>query len=122
MAGSPVAEVTGRVTVDGKPAAGLSLQFTPEGGREDDGGKLRPSAFATTDSDGRYRAVRMGRNLYGASVGRNRVRVFSSDESVVTVDALYGGDSPLTCEVGPRPTVFDIELVAKPVGPTKAGK
>lgn len=119
--GPPTAELTGRVTFEGKPAEGLALRFTPE----DDGpaaGKPRPPAFATTDEEGRYRAIRFGRNLSGAAVGRNRVRILPSDTSSVPVDPVYGGNSPLVADVGPGATVFDIELVAKPVPATKPGK
>ena len=56
--------VTGTVTVDGKPAADLTVGFAPEGGG-------RPST-GTTDAQGKYELMYNATNM-GAKVGKHSV-------------------------------------------------
>lgn len=69
----PLAPVSGRVTLDGKPLAGKTLQFLPESGTPGQG------AGATTNASGEYKllAARPGstRDEAGAPPGTYRVVV-----------------------------------------------
>ena len=71
--GPPLAPVSGRVTVDGKPLAGKTLKFVPEPGTPGQG------AGATTNANGEYSllAARPGstRDEAGAPPGAYRVVV-----------------------------------------------
>jgi hypothetical protein len=69
--GPAMAEVEGLVTVDGKPAPQLKVEFQPEP-RQDGVPPYRSSAF--TDEAGRYRLTCETR-LSGALVGKHRVTV-----------------------------------------------
>lgn len=60
-----IAKVTGRVTRNGQPVAGLTLNFMPENGR--------PS-WALTDADGRYE-LHYNKGYEGALIGKHHVVV-----------------------------------------------
>ncbi len=67
---SPVAlgEVSGILTVDGKPAPEIAVDFIPDS----DGGTTGPPSSALTDQDGKFTLIcRDGRN--GAVVGTHRI-------------------------------------------------
>jgi hypothetical protein len=114
LTGPKTAEVTGRVTIDGKPVEGVIIQFEPDESGVAPGKKAQPTAFGTTDADGRYRAFRTGNKAYGAVVGVNHVRVTVPEGSSAKVHPRYMGDSTFWHEIGPGPTVIDLELVADP--------
>lgn len=57
----PTAEVTGTITFDGQAQAGVLVEFTPQNFVN---GKHAPAAYGITDTEGRYRAFRTGRNLF----------------------------------------------------------
>lgn len=107
-------EVTGRVTIDGKPVEGVIIQFEPDESGIKPGKKAPPSAFGTTDADGRYRAFRTGSKAYGAVVGLNNVRVTVPEGSTAKVHPRYMADNAFWHEIGPGPTVVDLDLVADP--------
>lgn len=122
LAGPEIAEVTGRVTVDGVPLEGVVLQFEPDESAVAPGKKSLPIAFGTTDADGRYRAFRTGNRLFGAAVGLNHVRITVPEGSSAKVHPRYMGDSVFWHEVGPGDTVIDLELTADPTAVRKPVK
>ena len=63
--------VTGTVTVDGKPAANVTVAFAPEGGG-------RPST-GTTDAEGEYELIYSSTNT-GAMVGKHSVSLSINTE------------------------------------------
>lgn len=64
--------VSGVITVDGKPVAGLTISFAPQGASLESG---RPSV-ATTDEEGRYVAKTLD-GVSGAAVGDHLVSITS---------------------------------------------
>src|SRR3954453_22377178 len=67
-----MAPVSGRVTVDGQPVAGLRVSFEPIGGRHRP--LPGPDSTAVTDADGRYTLSTTDAGRRGAVVGPCRVR------------------------------------------------
>lgn len=114
LSGPKTVEVTGRVTLEGKPLEGVILQFEPDESGVAPGKKALPTAFGTTDADGRYRAFRTGNKAYGAVVGLSNVRITVPEGSAAKVHPRYSGDGAFWHEIGPGPTVVDLELVADP--------
>lgn len=109
--GVPTAEVTGRITFDGASQAGVLVEFTP---LEMVAGKHRPSAYGITDAQGRYRAFRTGRNLFGVVIGRNAVRLSAMEGSDAKVHPGYSKAPRLTCEVVSGSNVYDLDLPSDP--------
>lgn len=105
-----VTEVSGTVTVNGKPMKGLRVVFEPEA-------RERPRALATTTNDGRYILARLGPgNKTGAVQGRYTVKVLADDEDedAPKIPAEYGAASTLSFEVvAGKPNVFDIDVKTK---------
>lgn len=107
-------DVTGTVTMDGKPLPNAMVYFWPkEGGR---------TSRAKTDSDGYYDLVYKG-NAMGAKIGMCEVRVTTmleeetDDKGKViqkaqeeTVPAKYNDETELTFDVKPGSNTFDIKL------------
>ena len=69
--GPEIAQVSGRVTMDGKPLANASVVFIPENGRP---------AGARTDADGRY-VLNFTEGRRGAIPGKNSVRITTQRET-----------------------------------------
>ena len=69
--GPEIAQVSGRVTMDGKPLANASVVFIPENGRP---------AGAATDADGRY-VLNFTEGRRGAIPGKNSVRITTQRET-----------------------------------------
>jgi len=107
--GVRLAEVTGTVTVDGQPTAGLEVRFDPQGG---EGG----SSLGYTQADGKYEAFYSG-GKKGAVVGAHSVHVnpAETDEGGVTIKipAKYNTASELTFEVKSGKNTFDIAITTK---------
>ena len=106
-----ITDVTGKVTVDGKPAKSVMVIFQPEV-------KELPRAIGTTDADGVYRLARVGLgSKIGAAAGKYvvKMRLDSDDGKGASIPARYAGDeSGLAFEVvSGRPNVFDIEISTK---------
>src|SRR5262245_1891984 len=70
-AGSKVAPVSGRVTLDGKPLAHATVVFQPDSADKNPG----PGSSGVTDKDGRYTLRVMTTNAAGALVGKHKVTV-----------------------------------------------
>lgn len=119
-AGYRIAEVTGRVTMDGKPVEGLLIRFVPEDIKADAPVTTRPPvAYGQTDADGRYRAFRTGDKLFGAATGRHRVWITPAEGGGGQVPAKYRGENTLSYDVQPGANTFDIDLTS---GPTVSSK
>ncbi len=63
-------EVTGVITLDGKPLSGVAVVFQPESGRP---------ARGMTDAEGKYELTYI-RDTKGAKIGPNRVEIEPSEE------------------------------------------
>src|SRR5262249_1109558 len=89
-----VVPVSGRVTLDGKPAAGVHVGFQPvatEGTKNPGGG-----ADSVTDPDGRFtrRLVESGES--GAFVGKHRVEITTRTEANNETDTRVKPPDPKT--------------------------
>ncbi|MBN9523878.1 carboxypeptidase regulatory-like domain-containing protein [bacterium] len=121
--GRDVGEVSGKVTLGGKPLPGAWVTFQPENG-------ARPSV-ARTDDSGRYELVRTEK-VKGAAVGKHKVSITTSGESddegkksqVVAekVPARYNVKSELVREVkaGRNKIDFDLDAKGEVIDPSKA--
>lgn len=116
-----VGQVTGTVTVDGKPTAGLMVTFQPEAGR--------PS-YATTNESGVYE-LQYNSDTTGAKVGTNLVTIstdstddgedYEADtDTSAEQDAIparyntMAGENPeMTVDVKPGSNTFDFILSSK---------
>ena len=107
------AEVTGTVMLEGKPVEGVSLEFEPVR----TGAEIPPTAYGSTDAEGKYRLTRVGGKggRPGAVVGMNTVRVSAPEGSTATVHPHYADEGALQFEVKAGPNVFDIDLVKNPL-------
>jgi len=121
-----VAEVTGTVTLDGKPLELVHVEFWPE---------IGPRAFGKTDETGKFKLITDDRTQEGCPPGRNKVAVRDMahmkddyiDEGGDWVDMSKGRksrihskyydapNSPITLEVkvGEKNN-FDIAVEARP--------
>ncbi len=68
------APVSGRVTLNGQPLAGAAVMFSPVPTSVDTN-EPGPDAGGFTDSDGRYSLTLTGKNIKGAVIGLNQVRI-----------------------------------------------
>jgi len=114
----PLGRVTGTVTLDGQPVAGVEVSFAPESGR--------PSA-GLTDTAGRYELIYVG-TTKGAKVGSHRVRIAalapdfadSGDgdrparpAQLIRIPRRYNLETTLTAEVRRGRNEFDFALESK---------
>src|SRR5207249_102086 len=102
--GPPIAYVTGRLTMDGKPLANATVVFIPENGRP---------AGATTDSDGKY-VLNFAQGRRGAIPGKNAIRISTLRDptpgengtaipgSKETIPPQYNSNSTLSFTVEPN--------------------
>lgn len=99
--------VHGRVTLDGEPLAGATVEFSPEGGSP---------AYGVTDQDGKYQLL-FSSEQQGAPIGTNRVRITSFNEAEPRikerVPLKYNRKSELTRDVGRGQQEFNFDLSTK---------
>jgi hypothetical protein len=69
-----VGEVSGTVTIDGKPTSGILVSFIPTGGG-------RPSSGVTNDEG--YYELQYSPNAMGALLGTHKVSIVAPEESTV---------------------------------------
>ena len=110
----PGHEVTGTVTLDGKPLPGATVIFQPEDGS-------RPS-IGVTDESGRYE-LGYTQKVKGALVGKHRVSITTgqegeddSGETVIVVEQVpvqYNVESQLVKEVTSGSNEIDFPLDSK---------
>mgnify|MGYP003662987241 CR=1 FL=1 len=103
--------VTGTVTLDEKPLAGVVVVFSPEKGR---------SSVGTTDSDGKYELIYVG-DTKGANIGTHKISITTAlgetaDEGAApvkeTIPAKYNTQTTLTEEVKAGDNVIDLKLTS----------
>jgi hypothetical protein len=75
-------QVTGTITLDGKPLSGIAVVFQPESGRP---------AKGTTDAKGVYELTYI-RQTKGTKVGPNRVEIAPSEDGDVEAEELANVD------------------------------
>jgi hypothetical protein len=111
-----LAPVSGTVTLNGKPTAGIAVTLQPMATEENN--TPGPSAFGVTDSNGRYTTTIVGpEKRAGATVGKNQVRFNAyidpadilEDGSLkkkpnVQVPARYWSESKIEFDVPPKGT------------------
>ncbi len=86
-----LAPTSGRVTVDGRPVAGLRVAFEPIG--SSDRPAPGPEAIGVTDDDGRFTLATMAESpRRGAVVGKCRVRIWTLPSN--QEDALFDDRNP----------------------------
>ena len=115
--GPELAEVTGTVTLDGSPVAGVNLQFTPE---SEDGS---PS-YGVTDADGQYELL-YSIDRSGAMPGKHRVEILPAEpntddsgkpvaSSVMTlIPTRYTQPGTLTADIQSGSNTVDFALQSK---------
>ncbi|AMV32957.1 hypothetical protein VN12_12585 [Pirellula sp. SH-Sr6A] len=119
-------QVTGTITLDGKPLTGVAVVFQPENGRP---------ARGMTNAEGKYELVYI-RQTKGSKVGPNRVEIAPSEEGEESeepevgdgeaqtaskksksgkpvVPARYNTKSELKVEVVSGKNTFDFQLESK---------
>lgn len=119
-------QVTGTITLDGKPLPGVAVVFQPENGRP---------ARGVTNAEGKYELVYI-RQTKGTKVGPNRVEVAPSEEgeesegeevgegesqtatkksksTKMSVPARYNTKSELKVDVKSGSNTFDFQLESK---------
>ena len=104
-----IADVSGTVHVDGKPAKGVIVVFDPAA-------KDAPRGVATTGGDGRYTVRRLGPGAKsGVPVGTYAVKVMADTDNpgAPKVPASYASGSALSFEVKGGGNVFDIDISTK---------
>jgi hypothetical protein len=109
-------DVSGTVTLDGRPLDKVNVAFEP--------GEGRPS-IGVTDAQGRYTLQFVG-GYNGAIVGRHTVRIGTegyvlgpdgTDEFVAeSLPPAYNKQSTLAADVKPGQNTFNFELSSKPAG------
>jgi len=103
-------EVTGVITVDGKPASGLYVTFEPEGTRASTG---------ETNDEGRY-VLYFNQDNPGAAVGSHVVRITQladaerKPEDEINIPSNYNVDSGLRADVKAGENSFDFSLETNP--------
>ncbi|QEL13667.1 DUF4198 domain-containing protein [Limnoglobus roseus] len=101
--GGSAANVSGVVTLDGKPLEGAAVTFAPQGDKDSVG-----SSYGKTDAQGRYTLKTVVGDKPGAAVGKHKVSISltqSADpknpESAAreVVPAKYNVKTELSCDV-----------------------
>lgn len=110
--GNPnLGQVTGTVTLDGKPLPSATLMFTPDSGGA--------TSYGKTDSTGQYR-MQFSDTENGAWIGNNKVVIRTGDvlpdnsgSTPELVPAAYNRNSKLTAAVKSGSNTIDFQLDSK---------
>ena len=102
----PMGDVSGTITMDGKPLAGVMVAFFPEKGRP---------ATAVADDQGHY-VLRYTSDVSGSKVGPSTVHLtWETGVSGPPIPERYGlNKSELTADVKPGDNVFDFSINSDP--------
>lgn len=109
--GDGLGSVTGTVTLNGEPLAGVVVEYSPTGGS----GSM---AMGLTDESGYYEMM-FSMNQKGASLGSNKVSISTADAGLPDADgknikelvpAEYNSKSTLVATVKAGANVIDFEL------------
>jgi hypothetical protein len=105
--GPRYADVSGRVTLNGEPLAGVSVDFQPvAAGKDADPG---PGSTGKTDRDGRYTLrSQLDAGRSGAVVGKHQVRVWAP-EAADGADAASGRPKAKKPATPPIPGRYHVE-------------
>jgi hypothetical protein len=107
----PLGYVTGKVSLDGKPLAGVIIAFYPENGR---------MGTAIVDKDGSY-DVKYTNRVRGTKIGPSTVHfAWQTGDSGPTIPERYGDRSELKVDVQKKKNVFNFDLVSTPPEETPA--
>lgn len=98
--GPELGEVQGTVRLDGKPVAGVMLEFKPEEGE---------TSYGTTNQQGEYK-LRFDRQRDGAVVGKHKVKITPDDDTRVRIPARYNEETTLVETVEPGKNQIDFDL------------
>ena len=104
----PMAEVSGKVTLDGQPLSGATVMFVPEKGF---------AAAGTLQPDGTFRLI-SGRPGNGAVIGLHKVAVMPADpllDARIPITFRSAETSGLSAEVKAGKNSFDFELTSDKV-------
>src|SRR5262245_37730671 len=117
-----LAQVSGRVTLDGRPLpnAGVNFQPVAKAGKVEAG----PGSYGKTDADGRYTLRVVGDDRPGAQVGPHRVEITAFAGTAADdvdarkaptslVPARYNRETELTFQVKSGPNEANFELTSK---------
>ena len=97
-----VAPVSGRLLLDGKPAAGYSVTFQPVAASPDET-VVGPGSYGKTDAEGRYTLRVTTTDRPGAVVGRHRVSLSPPGTSVPAEESEDGVEmEDPSADWGPR--------------------
>ena len=111
--GAQFGQVSGQVTLDGKPLPDIAVRFEDEGGS---------AAIARTDKSGHYE-MRYTVDQIGAPVGNHKVTIFTpaplsegtgERAKAEIVPAKYNTKSALTQEIKSGKQTCNFELTSKP--------
>jgi hypothetical protein len=102
--GPELAEVSGRVTVDGKPMENLDVTFQPD--------EMRPASYARTDASGHYE-LGYKRGVQGALLGQHTVRIRSLVAKAPQIAAQFNTQSELRREVKAGQNEFDFDVTTE---------
>lgn len=106
----PLAQVTGTVTLDGRPLAEARVDFEPKASAA--------TAHGLTDASGKY-TLYYTQGVKGAAIGPHVVRIEASPmpdasgKMPAQVPAKYNMNSTLTAEVKAGDNTFDFPLTSK---------
>ncbi|MEW4564277.1 carboxypeptidase regulatory-like domain-containing protein [Bremerella sp. JC770] len=107
---SNVLPVTGKVTLDGKPLVGATVNFTPVDGPQ------RTTARGTIDEAGQYE-LRLTSQQKGALLGKHLVQIRfapTGDNTTMKIPAKFNRKSELYAEVTREGTnSFDFDLTSR---------
>lgn len=115
--GPELTQVTGTVTLDGKPLPGATLTFVPEATG------ASPS-YGVTDANGNY-SLMYSRDKYGAMIGKHNVEIathkLTADDMAegqpvpefVPIPKKYKQPGALTADVKPGDNDIDFALASK---------
>ena len=111
--GPQFGQVSGQVTLDGKPLGDIAVRFEDEGGS---------AAIARTDKSGRYE-LRYTVDQIGAPIGKHKVTIFTpapisegtgERAKAEIVPVKYNSKSTLTQEIKSGKQTCNFELTSKP--------
>lgn len=97
---STLAPVSGRVTLDGKPLAGVAITFQPLRTEASEPVASTLGSTGVTDADGRYVLRSMTTNSPGAAVGHHKVYIGPTGQSANDVAPVSQLQLPVVCSDG----------------------
>lgn len=104
--GPPTGDVTGTVTMDGKPLTNAIVSFVPQGGGQ--------TAIGKTDSSGKYELYRRGER--GALIGSHTIVITTVQEPAAAAPSISSdSDEYLKQAAGGNPSDYNQAIVKEPI-------